>query len=195
MQPLEFDPLAHAYSVGGRKVPSVTSVLGILDSFDAIPPDILQAAAQFGTHVHKACDLYNKNELDLETLDPALLPYLNGWIAFLFNTGARVLESERRVYHKKLNYAGCLDAIVAWHEIPDLIDIKTGTAVPRSARIQTAAYRAAYMEETGVKLSRVRYVVQLVGAGAYKLYRYADPADYNVFLSALNIANFINSTK
>lgn len=192
---LQFDESTHAYSVGSRKVPSVTQVLRQIDDLEGIPHDLLEAAAHFGRHVHQAVDLFNKGTLDEATLDPFLEPYLAGWQLFLKQTGAGVLESERRVYHRKLNYGGTFDQIVAWHTLPELVDVKSGAAVPRSVGPQTAAYRMAYLsEDPSNQLGRARYCVHLLGNGKYKLSKYTDPQDWTIFVSALNCWNWIKKT-
>lgn len=187
---LQFNEAEHLYHMGARKVPGVTQVLRQIDELEGIPHDILEAAAHFGRHVHIACDLYNKGVLDVSELDPLLVPYLAGWRKFLKDSGARVFESERRVYHKRLGYAGTLDAVVAWHTLPEVIDIKSSVTVPRSVRPQTAAYREALVSE-GRKIGKIRYCVHLLGNENYKLHRYSDPADFNIFVSCLNVHNWM----
>lgn len=190
---LRFDPVAHSYHAGHRRVPGVTSVLQQIDELDGIPREFLEAAARFGTHVHLATHLFDTGQLDEPSLDRALVPYLDGWRRFLHDSRARVIESERRVYHERLGFAGTLDKVVEWHDLPDVIDIKSGAAVLRSVRPQTAAYREARMSEGDIKLSKSRYCVHLTKDGKYKVHRYRDPSDFNIFLSCLNIHRWMNT--
>jgi hypothetical protein len=190
---VRFDPDRHTYMVRGVAVPSVTTVLNPLNELDGIPADVLAAAARFGTHVHLACHLWNVGELDLKALDPHLLPYLNGWVKFLKDSGAVVLVSERRVYHPKLQYAGTLDAVVRWENSTRLIDLKSSVKVPRTVGPQTAGYAEAYRSE-GHELSSIRGCVHLLGDGGYRLHRLTDRGDFHIFLSALNIASWRNKT-
>lgn len=191
---LTFDEESHVYRMRGRPVVSVSRVLEPLQEFDGVPLPILRAAAQFGRHVHKAVDLWNAKRLDIDALDPALRPYLDGWIAFMQDTASTIVESERAVFHPKLRYAGRLDTILSWDGAHKLVDVKTSAAVPRTVGYQTAAYSAAYMSE-GHKLHRDRYCVHLTGNGRYRLHKYNDPSDMHMFQSALNLYPYFAKRK
>ena len=73
---IHFEPEAHRYTVAGVRWPSVTEVLDPLNELDGIPHAVLKAAAQFGTHVHMATDLFDKGVLDEPALDPHLSSHL-----------------------------------------------------------------------------------------------------------------------
>lgn len=188
---LTFDAEFHEYRVGGERWPSVTDVLDPLLELDGIPKATLAAAASFGRHVHQACHLFNVGQLDEAALDPHLMPYLAGWKQFLFDTGAVVVASERRVMHPKLKYAGTLDVILAWKRKHFLIDYKATAAVPRTAGPQTAAYREACAHE-GKNIAPLRYCMHLRGDGTYRLVPLNDSRDWSYFLSALNIFRWRN---
>lgn len=192
MPELTFNEARHEYRVGGRVVPSVTQVLGILTDFGAVPAEVLARAAEFGTHVHQACALWNRGTLDEDALDPALAPYLAQWQRFVVESGAEIRDSELPVYHRGLNYAGTLDVLAEWRNGLCIIDIKTG-AVPRTVGAQTEAYRRAYeSQECGV-MPRRRYCVQLT-ADAYKVHALTDPSDWALFTSCLNVWRFRNAS-
>lgn len=187
---IQFDAATHRYTVGGLRLPSVTEVLDPLLELDGIPRAVLKAAGEFGTHVHMACDLYDRGVLDEPALDPHLAPYLAAWKIFLRETGAEVIATEARVAHPKLRYAGTLDKIVRWtrrgrHELVQ-IDIKSGE-VPRTVGPQTAAYNEAAIQ-TGVITGPIpRFALQLRGDATYRLLAQKSPTDWSIFLSALNL--------
>lgn len=187
---IQFDAEAHRYTVAGKRWPSVTEVLDPLLELDGIPRAVLKAAAEFGTHVHMATDLFDKGVLDEPALDPHLAPYLAGWKLFLRDTGAKVLASEVRVGHSKLQYAGTLDKSLQWMKRGRArsvqLDIKSGL-VPRTVGPQTAAYAEAH--ET--KFDE-RYVLQLKPDASYRLTKLTDLSDWSIFLSALNIHRWRN---
>lgn len=58
-------------------LPSVTQVLPYNYNSD------FEFARQKGIYVHKTTELYNKDILDEDTLDPALIPYLDAYKLFL----------------------------------------------------------------------------------------------------------------
>jgi hypothetical protein len=164
---IQFDAAEHRYTVAGKRWPSVTEVLDPLLELDGIPRAVLKAAAEFGTHVHMATDLYDKGRLDEPALDPHLAPYLAGWKIFLRDTGAKVLASEVRVGHPKLKYAGTLDK--ASH------GSSAAAAAPRAARHQVRR-SAAHRGPADRRLRRgaptkfdERYVLQLRPDATYRL--------------------------
>jgi hypothetical protein len=180
-----FDADAHVYRVGGVRWPSVTEILEPLQLLDGIPKHVLEAAAKFGTNVHAACHLHNLGILDERTLDPHLQPYINAWHKFLHDTGARVVASEMRVAHQRLRYAGTLDTICLIGKHRTLVDIKSTAEIPRTTGPQTAAYAEAVGEP------RIyRRVVQLKADGTYRCEPLNDRADWNLFLSVLNVHNW-----
>jgi hypothetical protein len=187
---IEFDQEQHRYTVAGELWPSVTQVLDPLLELDGIPKAVLKAAAHFGTHVHLACDLFDKGVLDEPALDPHLAPYLAAWKIFLRDTGAKVSASEVRVGHPKLKYAGTLDKDLAWikrgRSRRVQLDIKSGE-VPRTVGPQTAAYAEAHP----FKFDE-RYVLALKPDATYRLTKLADPTDWSIFLSALNLHRWRN---
>lgn len=192
---LEFDPATHTYRLDGRVVPSVTQILDLLEDWSGVAPEVLEAARDFGSNVHAACHLYNQDALDWSSLDPSLVPYVEGWARFLDDSGAVVILSEHQVVHRELGYAGTLDVMAEWSSARQaLIDIKSGQ-LPRTVGPQTAAYSQAYDAMSGTKPSRRhRYCVQLnpTFPRGYKLHALTNPADWSIFQSALNCWRFRN---
>lgn len=192
MAEIVFDGESHTYRVHGHVVPSVTQILAMLQDFGGVSAEVLDRAAEFGTHVHQAVDLYNKRILDEASLDPALAPYLADWHSFLRDAAAEVLASEVRVYHPGLKYAGTLDALVRIRNKVAVVDVKTGQ-VPRTVGPQLAAYELAYSaREDNEHAIRRRLCVQLTGDG-YRIHEQKNPADWSVFVSALNCWRFRNA--
>lgn len=187
----DFDPATHTYTLDGRRLPSVTQVLAPLNDYSMVPPDILEAARIFGTHVHEACDLFDRDELDWSSLDPALVPYVEGWRNFLRDSGAVVIASELRVYHAELGYAGSPDKVLSWRKSIAIPDLKATAIVPPTVGPQTAAYAKAYHSMHGGRgREPLRYCIHLTGGGKYKSHARTDPADWSYFVSALNCHKF-----
>lgn len=182
---LAFDEEQHAYTYAGKRVPSVTQILGFLDDWERVPREVLDRAAQFGTHVHEAAALMIREQLDWHSVDDALVPPLEALRAFLRESGAVVIESEKRLFHPVHQYAGTLDAVLNWRGGLALVDWKTGQTPPKSVGPQTAGYAAALEAMGGPKIKR-RYCVQLL-AGTYRVTKLDNPNDWNVFQSCLNV--------
>ena len=195
MQRLEFNAEAHEYRLDGQLVPSVTAVLDPLLELWRIPSDILEAAREFGEHVHQAVHLFNEGELDEEALDPALALPLRGWKQFLHATGTEISASEQRVFHRGARFAGTLDSTglmpgrAGRGEVLSLIDVKSGD-VPFTVGPQTAAYEYA-RRDMGLPPCRRRLCVQLTSEPPfYKVHQLTEPSDLTMFLSALNVYRF-----
>jgi len=188
---LEFDAGRHEYRVAGVLFPSVTAVLEPFgEDWGVVPASILDAAAAFGRHVHEACHLFNRGELDMAALDPALAPYVAQYQCFLEETGAVPIASELPVYHPVLKYAGTLDVVVEWRRRACLIDLKTAASVPRTAGPQTAAYEQAGVACGAFKARGQwrldRYCLHLQ-PDRYKAIRLSQQTDWNIFQAALTL--------
>ena len=92
-----------------------------------------------GQYVHKATELYDKNELDESTVDERITPYFNGYLKFRKDTGFEPIYIEQPLFHPQYFYAGKLDRIGPIHDHHVLIDLKSGAKV-KVDELQGAAY-------------------------------------------------------
>lgn len=184
---LTFDHATHTYRWHGRIVPSVTQCLktaGII-SYEMIPQDILQRAAIRGTAVHRACELHDLDTLDESTLDAEVGAYLEGYKAFLRDTGFQPARIEQRIFHEQHCYAGTLDRTGTIHGHLVVVDFKTGILLD-GHRAQLAAYTMALPMPRRYR----RFGLQLTSEGQYKVHEFPirDLAlDFNTFLGALAV--------
>jgi hypothetical protein len=182
---IDFEKDRHEYRIDGIPVPSVTQVIKPLENFEGIPLDVLEAARVFGQHVHEACALLVRDLLDWSSLDSALVPYLIGAKRFLDESGITVIASEMRLACPRLRVAGSLDLIGVLSSSEAVLDFKVTAAVPYSVGPQTSAYERLYRNMFGGQ-PRKRYCV-LLQPEDYRVTRLTDPADWNIFLSCLNL--------
>lgn len=188
---LTFDEPSHRYAWNGVPVPGVTSVLAPLSNFGMVDPDVLQAAIEFGHAVHKATELDDLGQLDVEDLDPSLVPYLQGWKKFSREWSVEWVGIEERVYHPKLRYAGTLDrrGLVTNPQTKAtrraVVDIKSSTSLYASVGPQLAAYARAVEPDLGG--GTLRLALQLKGDGTYVAKEYTDPTDWAAFASLLTL--------
>jgi hypothetical protein len=197
MEGLIFCEGPHTYTLDGRPVPGVTSVLKALpNEYGHVAPEVMAAASALGTAVHRVIELDVRRELDEEDLDPVLLPYLGQWREFLATSGFRVLGSELEVASRKYGYAGKLDLVGVLHGRKALVDAKRTAQVPRSAGPQTAGYKLATQEcrpdLIGPTEPCDRYALHLTPKN-WRLVPFKDPADQRVFLSCLTIHHWSNA--
>ena len=132
-----FDESKHEYRINGRPVPSVTQVLkeaGLIDSTFFTPE-----AALRGQHVHTACALWDKGELDTCALDPVLVPYLEAWQKFRKESGVTPTIIEEPFCSLEHGFAGTIDR--AWLDGKHFVvcDIKSGP-LPDWLPLQLAGY-------------------------------------------------------
>lgn len=196
---LKFDDAAHRYTLNGVELPSVTHILNdVLDEYSDIDPETMRRAQERGTAVHKTCELYDKDQLDFESLDPVIAPYLEAYIRFLSETGFNPQVIEQSVNSLKYGYAGTLDRIGAPKRSKNRwqVDIKTSSALGKSVGPQTAAYDQAAREGGWIepKEKVQRFALQLKDDGNYRLVPFDSATDFNVFLSALTIYKFKRGT-
>jgi hypothetical protein len=191
---LEFDAPSHTYRLAGRRLPSVTEILGILVDFSDVPPAVLENARRRGEQVHAMIDLDNREQLDESSVTDELAPYLEAWRRFLSESGAVVISSELRVYHAKLGYAGTADLLLDWNGRYVLPDIKATSVVPKTVGVQTAAYAAAYHEMHGGRGRRPERACIHLKDGKHQVHWRRDQADYQMFVSCLNVYRFLQES-
>jgi hypothetical protein len=181
------DEASHTYSVGGLKVPGVTSILQPLSNLQFVDPDVLRAAADFGTAVHLACELDDKGELDEESLDPALAPYLLAWRRFCKDHEVKWVLIEEVVHNPLMGYAGKLDRYGEVSGAEAVVDLKSSAALYPTVGPQLAAYAKA-LPNAGPLVQRIG--VLLRPDGHYQTHKYTSPTDWAVFASLITLRNF-----
>lgn len=158
---ISFDPASHQYAFNGVVWPSVTQIL-------RGPPNpyYTPRAADRGTAVHAAIALDLAGELDEETLDPAVAPYLLGFRQFMLDVMPISILSEEVVFSEKYQYAGTMDWYGSLAGRRCIVDFKTGKP-PGWAGMQMAAYAQALAECRGLEVEETR--VLALKPGGYKL--------------------------
>ena len=116
----EYEHTTHTYKISGKVVPSVTQVLNraglVDDSFYTAD------GAQRGTFVHEACELFDKNLLDFDRLDPALEGYVEAWQSFRKLMPVKFDVIEEPFWSEEHGFGGTIDRAHG-----DIVgDIKTG---------------------------------------------------------------------
>ena len=190
MNKILFEPEGHIYTTPeGLVVPSVSEILehfGISD-FSRVNGRVLEAAQNFGSVVHKTCELYDKD--DLAECDPQIQPYLDQWNNF---KGDELFSSfeiiETPLYSKMWCFAGTPDRINYGNKgFNVLLDIKTGSEYP-AHRVQTAFYQILVEENYKIKIKN-RVCVYL-GPDKYHAVEHKDKSDINIAKSLISIYNF-----
>ena len=181
-----FDPERHIYTLNGRELLGVTSVLTEERYVDYSHIPLFYR--ERGSAVHKACELDGLGRLDEASVADDVRPFLEGWRRFVREVEWISEGIEVPVLNEMFGYAGTLDLLgtcAKWPGQLALLDIKTGLPA-WVARLQTAAYeRAAQACIDGLPPYMHRGVVRVKGDGTYVCQWFDDPEDWSMWLNAL----------
>lgn len=192
---LAFQEDNHEYKLDGNIIPSVTQIIqgaGLIN-LDFIPKDLLEEKADLGKKVHKATELYDVDNLQIDDLHETLRNYLDQWIKFRrdYNFTPELIEVE--YFHPLYRFAGRIDRVGEIGNKLSIIDIKTGTKQKTHA-IQTAGYKILYnYDRKKTEQAKQRMIIYL-SSDKYEVEINEVPTDENVFLAALTIYNYKRST-
>ena len=198
MAVLTFDEETHTYRLDGIKIPSVTQIIksvGLMD-LTFVKQELLEYKADLGKKVHSTTELYDRNNLDIESLHPVLKGYLSGWIKFREEIKFIPILIETMLAHPAYRYAGRIDRVGMIDNVLVELDIKSG--IPHhSYAIQSAGYVEMYnFDKPKIKDQiKRRFTIHLAQDGTYKLIEHKDPKDRTIFLSALSIHNYLETHK
>ena len=198
---LKFVEDDHTYWWGDRRLPSVTQVLqsaGLVDT-----TFFNEEAAVRGTYVHRAAELLDGGNLDEETIDPVVAPYLEAYQKFLKMYGPKWSAIETRLADPDTGFAGTVDRVgtlgVGKSRKLYVVDLKSGSPAPFHA-IQIAWYSALVVRDRikkGISPSHAvkvgRLAVYLTKKGSFTVKEYTDVKDKLIFQSALNLTAFKES--
>jgi len=186
---ITFDEASHTYRDAGGVVPGVTSILRPLSNFDGINPAVLAAKADLGRRVHTACEFDDDGDLDEETVQDDVAPYLRAYRAFRRQTGAAVVLNEVRVFDRSMRYAGTLDRVMDLNGARWLVDLKTCISTPIAVGPQTAAYLRALADPAVTH----RAALRLRPDGTYRFEPLTGADDWSTFLACLTLLRFKES--
>jgi hypothetical protein len=195
-EPVDFDAVAHAYSINGQPLPSVTRVLDPAMKWGPISDDVLQRASERGSAVHMACEIIDLahqgigEPLDWTTVDEEIAGYVRAWEKFTVLNSPTWDEIEQPRAHRLLGFAGTPDRVGVINGEPLVLDIKSGAKLAWHG-LQTAGYKCLCVgPHPTVTLGRMS--VYLLPSGDYRISRHTDPSDLPTFLSLLNLYQWRN---
>jgi hypothetical protein len=109
-------------------------------------------AADIGTLVHKAIEDYIKTGKITPLVHPKAKECFAQFVKWAKDNKVEFLESERKVYSKKFQYAGTMDFYCKMKGKYFVGDTKTSSGIYDEMWFQVSAYQQAYQEETGAKV-------------------------------------------
>ncbi len=127
----------------------------IIDKAKNKTEEVKKDAGLVGTVVHGLIEDYLKGKEIPDQSDPAVNNCWNLFIDWWNTQQYKVVELEKKIYSKKYNYAGTLDLILK-DKKGNLVlaDIKTSNHISFDYTLQLNAYKEAYQEETGLKITK-----------------------------------------
>lgn len=184
MPDLVFQEEGHIYTLGDLVLPSVTTVLkeAGLYNFNFGGGEYHM---DLGKHVHSATEYLDNRELNEDTLDDTIKPYIEAYKKFKAEAGFKVRLNEQRLHHDTWLYAGTVDREGDICGTAALVDIKTGGEQLVTA-VQLASYRML-LDNKGHECRRA-FSLHLKNNGTYTL---KEAKDYmlnrGIFLAALSL--------
>jgi len=186
---LSFQPAGHVYRWYGRIVPSISAILAPLGYLDQVDSATLARRAAEGSQVHEYIHSWLADD-DLGAPPPSE-SYEGAFHRLAREHSLNPLVLEQPLYHAGLGYAGRPDYYGLLDDRAVVLEWKTGTALPATVGIQTAAQYElirAQPEETLKPLPNLRRFAALFEPdGRYRLVEQTDPHDWSVFVSLLNV--------
>src|SRR5215471_16416139 len=157
---------ARFYTIHGRQLPSVTTILDVLARPGARDPEFVlsavaeavtgvkaadrerQKAAAIGTAIHAGIEWHLRTRLGEDAgLEPRLpeaaVWAVESWKDWARSVDLQPLAIERAVYCELCGYAGTLDLYARVTGVLSVIDWKSGKAIYPEAFLQSVAYRHA----------------------------------------------------
>lgn len=186
----EFNEQDHSYKLNGLPLLGVNEVIqkAGLSSYADIPQSKLEAAQVRGKFIHKACSLLDSGQLDWNTVDPAILPYVKCWEKFVKDNSVEIIQNEVKVYSSVLLVAGTIDRVVLYRGKPWYLDIKSGQKIAPETKLQLAGYQIIGNEYLNIK-GKYRVVVRLTES-LPETKEYDKEADIFDFLAALRVVRW-----
>ena len=172
------------------QLPSVTQILkacGLSADYTHVPKHLLDHAAQRGTALHLAIQLYHEDDLDEDSLHPEVAPGFSSYRKFLVESRHEPLHTEIEVIHPMWHYVGHPDRIGFLNEKRVILDFKYMETVKLApAVLQMTAYKLAWEAMYPDSPLAGGYVLQLKRDGTYRLHHTPlDQKAEQTFLAAL----------
>lgn len=183
MGPLILNAADHIYWRDGKRIPGISEIIqgaGLIDS-----SWFTEHSRDLGKAVHLACQLYDEGILDESTVDPVVLPYLEGWKKFLEESGFLPIVIERSFESEILGFAGTPDRYGTLNGDEVILEIKSG-AIYFTTGIQLAAQDLLFQHAMSLHAKK-RFALQLTARGKYKLTPFTSDHDHRHFLACLAI--------
>jgi hypothetical protein len=169
----------HRYWINGTT--PIRGVNETIEQFIAKSPWIEEWYRDRGSLAHDAIKLALRNDLDWDTLDPELAPFVKAALLFMADTGWKPVAIEEKLYSPTLWVAGEPDLVTLMpgrRPMHAIVDWKLGGPCA-PYQLQTAGYKLI-VEENGLPIDR-RLCVHLRRDGTYRVRTHRNARDLVAF--------------
>jgi hypothetical protein len=163
----EFEPEDHSYTLDGERLPSVTQIIAPLTDYSSVPVGVLEYARARGEAAHRTCELWDKNDLDMDSLNPNLNGYLDAWKAFAQHFKPRWGTIETPIYSSTYRIAGTPDRTGQIDFKSVILEIKATAELMPATGVQLSGYDLIAEEMYGSKVDEL-WAVQIRADGTYR---------------------------
>lgn len=152
---LEYIDETHQYLVDGLLVPSITQLIKMKFSnkYDDVPTNVLKVAADKGTAMHLAIELYEKEGKDSDLIELRNYKFLkkhNKWEVLKAEVPIILFNEDKPIA------AGRLDQVIKIGEEIGINDLKRTSKFDKDyVALQTNLYRIGYMQSYDEKIDFV----------------------------------------
>jgi hypothetical protein len=168
---LEFDADAHIYRLDGKRLPSVTQIIGAVIPRKFNPGEWY---LQRGRAIHQAIHLLSNDSLDWESVDERIKPRLQAFQKFCTETGLWPDDSEISLCSHALRFAGTIDAMML-NEIgacSTLVDFKS--SIEPAVILQLGGYSILW-RDAGRPAPKRSCAIELREDGQYRCHWFTGP--------------------
>jgi len=174
---LSFDPVEHKYWIGKKRIPGVSEILqkvGLTKDFKGVD----QFYRDRGIATHKAIELHLLGCLDQSSLDMAIQPCFNAFLAYeREHPLGNILALEKPMANLSESFAGTADLVTD----KAIYDWKCSKSHDKVAELQGQAYKHLVFENwldlkhSATDLTRLSFiVVELHDDGTYAEFNYGE---------------------
>lgn len=152
---LEYIDDTHTYLVDGIIVPSITQLIKMKfkNKYDAVPKKVLKKAADKGTAMHLAIELYEKEGKESDLVELKNYKFLKKHLKW------KVIASEIPIilfYNDEPIAAGRLDQVIEMNGKKGINDLKRTASFDKEyVALQTNLYRIGYKQSYGSEIDFV----------------------------------------
>lgn len=148
---IEYIDDLHLYLADGLPIPSVSQLVqeAIGNEYQEVPQNILRQAAEYGTQIHNAIEIYFKEGVKTDFKDPYMRLSFENFLKMHSDYLTKPISEMIVDFSER--YAGRIDAL----ENEVLVDYKTSTVYPKRHLEYQLSFYAMALEQKGYNVQKM----------------------------------------